>query len=109
MLQSRKKFILSGLALLAALLLWMAVHGAGLLVQGRMEKFLARHGIGEAVIASYGQGSGSQIVFSDVRLDPDGFSTIDSIAARVRWPSFFLSDNPFSEIIIGRMVLTGEM
>jgi hypothetical protein len=105
----KKKIALAVIGTLSLVALWAGISGIGVLAQERMQKFLARHGIGEAVIASFGHGSGGQAIFSDIRLDPDGFSTIDSITARVRWASLPTSDNPFSEIIVGRMTLTGEI
>ncbi len=105
---SRKNAFLAGFALLAGVVLWFALYGFGILVEKKMQAFLARHGIGEATLASYGHGSGGQLVFSDIRLDHDGFSTIGAITARLRWP-YLLSSQPFSEIIIDKLALTGEM
>jgi hypothetical protein len=79
-----------------------------MLAEKQMQAFLTRHGIGEATFMSFGHGTGGQMVFSEIRLDPDGFSTIGAITARVRWP-YLLSAQPFSEIIINKLDLTGEL
>ncbi|HTK83695.1 MAG TPA: hypothetical protein VL625_01305 [Patescibacteria group bacterium] len=104
----KRNIVLGALAAVFVLATWFALFGFGLLMQEKMQNFLARHGIGEASFMSYGHGAGQQIVFSDVRLDPDGFSTIGAITARLRWLYVF-SSQPFSEIVIDKLSLTGEI
>lgn len=104
----KKKLLLAGIGMMLGLGIWFASFGFPMLAEKRMQAFLARHGIGEASFMSFGHGEGGQIVFSDVKLDPDGFSTIGTLTARIRWPRV-LSSQPFSEIIINKLDLTGEL
>ena len=98
-----------GLGVAAAL--FVLIAGGFLLrasAERRVAAFLTGHGIGQALVFSDGTFGGGSVVLGNIRLDPDGDSTIGDIRATIRWP-FLWTSRPFSRVVIDHLALIGAV
>lgn len=98
------------LALIAIFVLVLAglVLGIPYLARSSIKDVLASYGLSDVIITRLNL-QGGEIMFSDIRLDEDGFSSIETIRASTHWPGLLTSNPLFSQIIIDNLVLTGEI
>lgn len=104
---SKKNIRFLAVAASVTAVLAFLTFGIPYLLKGKMEKILSNHGIADATITTLGRERG-EIMFSGIAFDPDKFSTVETVRARVRWPALF-STQPFSSLVVDNMILTGEI
>ncbi len=102
-MKKRYLHILVPLAVAVILAIWYLPF----FLESRVSALLADHGMKKASVEKVERKS-DEITLSDIMLDPDGFSSIGSIRARADWIGL-LSKNFLSEVVIDKLVLTGEM